>query len=198
MPESIDLTNRRFGKLVAFDRAESRKKVTYWHCKCDCGTYSIVAYGNLIKGHTTSCGCFWEEKWPSLTAAINRITHTYKARAKKKNLEYTLTEEQVKDLFSQNCFYCDKEPSNQRKLRNRTGFIYKYSGLDKIDPNKGYTIDNVVPCCIECNQAKMDQTQEEFFDLCKRVTNKRDSKKFDLLSLIKDPSLVQELVNYGT
>ena len=27
-------------------------------------------------------------------------------------------------------------------------------GLDKMDPYKGYTLDNVVPCCYTCNMIK--------------------------------------------
>lgn len=196
MPNPIDLTGLRFGKLVAISKDAPRKKVTYWKLQCDCGNETIVSYGNIVKGHTTSCGCYWNEKWPSMTAAINRITQTYKIRAKKKNLEYNLTDDEVKNLFAQKCFYCDREPSNQRKLRNRTGFVYKYSGLDKIDPSKGYTIDNVVPCCIQCNQAKMDQSQEEFFDLCKKVNDKKESMSFNLLTLISNPEKIQELA-YG-
>lgn len=61
----LDLTGKRFGKLVAIERAEdycyeSKGKIITaprWLCKCDCGNMVIVQGGNLRSGNTTSCGC---------------------------------------------------------------------------------------------------------------------------------------------
>lgn len=50
-----NLINKRFGKLVVIDLAQT--KPTKWLCKCDCGAYTKVETGNLTNGHTTSCGC---------------------------------------------------------------------------------------------------------------------------------------------
>lgn len=53
-----DLTNQRFGKLIALYPTDKRvdNKIV-WHCKCDCGNECEVASVNLINGHTLSCGC---------------------------------------------------------------------------------------------------------------------------------------------
>lgn len=56
------------------------------------------------------------------------------------------------------------------------------SGLDRVDSNKGYVIENVVPCCHFCNQSKMNQTQSEFIARCVRIAEKhklRLSTKLD-------------------
>lgn len=61
----IDLTGRRFGKLVVVERAEdyvyrTGSKITTlprWLCRCDCGNDVVVQGGNLRSGVTTSCGC---------------------------------------------------------------------------------------------------------------------------------------------
>lgn len=37
MPKALDITNQRFGKLVAIQKAPSKSGKTYWLCKCDCG-----------------------------------------------------------------------------------------------------------------------------------------------------------------
>jgi hypothetical protein len=34
---ALDLTNYRFGRLVAISKAPSRNGKTYWLCQCDCG-----------------------------------------------------------------------------------------------------------------------------------------------------------------
>lgn len=49
-----DITNQRFGKLVALYYNDEIKK---WHCKCDCGNDKDVFAINLRKGLTKSCGC---------------------------------------------------------------------------------------------------------------------------------------------
>lgn len=53
--ESIDLTGKRFGQLVAIRREES-KGATRWLCKCDCGNEKVVDYSNLVDGRTKTCG----------------------------------------------------------------------------------------------------------------------------------------------
>ena len=45
------------------------------------------------------------------------------------------------------------------------------SGLDRIDPMKGYTLNNVRPCCDMCNTAKNDCTEEEFYTWAIRLCN---------------------------
>lgn len=39
---------------------------------------------------------------------------------------------------------------------------YRYNGIDRVDNNKGYEIENVVTCCTDCNKKKLKKTQEEF------------------------------------
>lgn len=52
-----DLTNQRFGKLVALETDGYYNKQILWKCKCDCGTITKVRSNYLLSGHTTSCGC---------------------------------------------------------------------------------------------------------------------------------------------
>ncbi len=60
----IDITGRRFGRLVALSRDSS---ANMWSCVCDCGKRIAAASGNLRKLRTQSCGCLASE----LTAARN-------------------------------------------------------------------------------------------------------------------------------
>ena len=66
MAELIDLTGKRFGKLVVLSKGESRRtsggqfKAT-WICKCDCGNTTTVDAEKLRNGRTRSCGCAFSE-----------------------------------------------------------------------------------------------------------------------------------------
>ena len=53
----IDITNQRFGKLIALYRNGKNKDGILWHCKCDCGNECDVLTSLLTSGKTSSCGC---------------------------------------------------------------------------------------------------------------------------------------------
>ena len=57
----LDLTNQRFGRLVALKRDITSKK-TKWLCQCDCGNVKSIALTHLRSGSSTSCGCYQKEK----------------------------------------------------------------------------------------------------------------------------------------
>lgn len=52
-----DLTNQRFGKLLAIRYIYSDRNKRYWECYCDCGTVKLMAVGDLTCGKVISCGC---------------------------------------------------------------------------------------------------------------------------------------------
>jgi hypothetical protein len=83
-----------------------------------------------------------------------RLWH-YKGNARVKNIEFSLTFEQFESFWQKPCYYC--------------GMDITTIGLDRVDNAKGYTIDNVVPCCEWCNRQKLGYTQEEFIDHAKRI-----------------------------
>ena len=53
-----DLTNLRFGKLIALSPTIEKKHGSIiWNCICDCGNYHKVSAEVLLSGHCKSCGC---------------------------------------------------------------------------------------------------------------------------------------------
>lgn len=84
-----------------------------------------------------------------------------KSCAQKRGYSFEITFEEFVNLTQQNCQYCGAPPSCNHK-----GFLF--NGLDRIDNNAGYTIDNVITCCRDCNSAKMNLTKEVFIDRIKR------------------------------
>ena len=59
MGKIIDLTGKRFGKLVVIKLSENRTNGgdLKWLCKCDCGNFKEIIGRSLRHGLTTSCGC---------------------------------------------------------------------------------------------------------------------------------------------
>lgn len=56
---SLDLTNQRFGNLLALRSTNKRNnnKSIIWLCQCDCGKKCEVDSSSLVTGNTKSCGC---------------------------------------------------------------------------------------------------------------------------------------------
>ena len=57
MSKLIDLTGKRFGKLVVLERAENDKGRSQWLCRCDCGNLKVINGSNLRHDKSHSCGC---------------------------------------------------------------------------------------------------------------------------------------------
>ena len=63
MGRYIDITDQRFGRLVAqYISGKDSRGEKIWHCICDCGNETDVLSSNLRKGYTQSCGCLQREK----------------------------------------------------------------------------------------------------------------------------------------
>lgn len=62
----IDLTGRRFGRLLVVRRDSNSGRNVRWLCLCDCGGGKPVARCSLQSGLTRSCGCLERE---------NRLLH---------------------------------------------------------------------------------------------------------------------------
>lgn len=57
-----DITNQRFGKLVALRETSQRQKHNViWECLCDCGEIVYIPQVSLRRGGTKSCGCYHKE-----------------------------------------------------------------------------------------------------------------------------------------
>lgn len=72
MAKALDLTNQRFGKLVALSKAPSRKGNTYWLCQCDCGNVKEIQTGHLTSGATKSCGACMGEPFSFQNCNLKR------------------------------------------------------------------------------------------------------------------------------
>ncbi len=167
-----DISNQRFGRLVAIERLPIRDihKHSLWNCICDCGNVRVVTIGALSTGNTKSCGC---TKYPPKTVrSMTRVFHSYKNNARYKKLDFSLPLSAFKEITQKPCHYCGALPSNMASnpISRSVDSIYTYNGIDRIDNDKGYVFDNCVPCCRTCNWAKGNKQQEEFYTWIKQIS----------------------------
>lgn len=176
-----DLTGKRKGRIVITSYSHSYvqpsgQKRAMWDFLCDCGNSGKISTTNFTHGQTISCGCFKKEglnRKPFGMAAFNSKYAGYRIRAKnhKKNLEFSLTREQFRILIESPCHYCGVINSCNFYGKKSNNGNYVSNGIDRIDSNIGYVIENCVPCCTMCNKMKLDLPYNVFFDHIKRILN---------------------------
>jgi hypothetical protein len=175
----IDLTGQKFGKLTVIERKYLSNKWgrIIWLCKCDCGKEKIIYGYNLVREHTKSCGCLQKERtienrrFSLGFASMRQTIKAYKRSAKIRGYSFELTEEQFTKITQKDCHYCGAKPNNKTEQKGYFG-NYIYNGIDRVDNNRGYTLENSVPCCKRCNTAKNNSTIQEYQDWIKKSYNK--------------------------
>jgi len=176
-----DFTGRKIGRLLVIRLTSSdlkNNKKIYYDCICDCGTQVTVRQDSL-KSQTLSCGCLQIEHAIRLgksrakkefEACKKEIYQRYKYRSMSNNIIFSISFKKFVSLIESECYYCGDYRSNTIKKGNTT---YQYNGLDRVNPKLGYSLDNIRTCCVFCNYAKSDWTQDEFYDKVKKIYHRR-------------------------
>jgi len=176
MARGIDLTGKRFGKLVVLKLLPERTvcKTRVWLCKCDCGGIKAVRKSSLTAGMTKTCGC---GAHPSRQANVNWKGYeeisldfftTLKRNAESRNIDFNITIEYLWNLYI-----------TQNKKCSLSGLLIQFGAkrttttvsVDRIDSSKGYVEGNVQWVHKKINIMKNVYSQEEFIILCKQVVN---------------------------
>lgn len=91
------------------------------------------------------------------------VYNSYKSGAKTRNLPFDITRELFNELITKPCYYCGAEPNNKATVAWNDD-VYVYQGIDRIDNLLGYTKENCVPCCKQCNLGKRDLSSKDFLE----------------------------------
>jgi hypothetical protein len=171
-----DLTGKRFGRLVVrcHDHYvnEGNGGRNYWLCDCDCGGKKITLSTNLKKGLTKTCGCGRMLDLEIGESGFKELYGSYRRRNEQVyGVPFNISKEEFKTLTSSNCHYCGRPPQHFMQSNSERS-KYSYNGLDRVDSDKSYSPENVVPCCGWCNRMKDKHSIEEFKEQIQRlVTN---------------------------
>ena len=181
-----DYTGQQYGELTAaksLNKTEKDGNSILWLLQCNCGRF-IEAVPAKLKfrsnaDRVTRClECNPVKKLPRGQAARNETLRRYISKARRDGLEFFLSDSEVDILFSGNCFYCGSPPSNvQSEQHHKYNGPFIYSGIDRLDNEAGYTLENCVSCCIMCNKAKRDLPAEEFVSWIHRASNHLKSEE---------------------
>lgn len=139
-----DLTNERFGRLVALGiNGKDKNRHLMWECVCDCGSVKDVAGTSLVEGYTMSCGCYHGE-------AISKSKTTH-GKCKTK-LYYVYrgmigrcygNEKKYQKLYKGKRFVCDRWRDSFQNFYDDMNASYKEGlQLDRINNDGDYEPSN--------------------------------------------------------
>jgi hypothetical protein len=165
--------------LIDFSKmsiSPSGKTRQIWKAKCDCGNEKYVLIGSIICNKSKSCGCYYKEvkkkeRLPDDIAAVRTKFSMYKNSAKNRKLSFELNYDEFYELCHGDCHYCKSKPTKRKFKRKTSEYCYNMNGVDRIDSNLGYMIDNCVSCCDTCNRAKLDHSLNDFLQWIKKVND---------------------------
>lgn len=84
---------------------------------------------------------------------------SYAKRSIKRGIEFKLLPNEFNNLIGNPCHYCNQ---------------YSF-GIDRLDSKIGYELNNCVPCCAECNKAKLTLTVNQFNKLIQLLYSNIDN-----------------------
>jgi hypothetical protein len=168
-----DLSGKTIGKvnvvsLLKRNCETGKSRGHLYLCQCIyCGKKHEFTTCAIQRVGFTGCRCNTKD---INHAAKKKVYQAYKTNAKKRNLPFELTYEQVINLCLKNCTYCGNEPISISKAVDIIG-IFKYNGIDRKDNNLGYTENNSISCCKICNWMKQKLSYDDFIAHIKQINN---------------------------
>jgi hypothetical protein len=109
----------------------------------------------------------WDKSLEGRYSKYKRNTK-YKSKVEDDNTKrvFDITFDEFVIRVKSPCVYCGREAKEN-----------DYNGLDRVYNDIGYTLDNVVSCCSDCNYCKQEFGFQHFIDLCKRVAEYKSKDK---------------------
>jgi hypothetical protein len=110
----------------------------------------------------------------------------YKKRAISKDMEFKLSKEEFIQIISNPCNYCGVSDDTYYQTLGA-------GGIDRVDSNKGYILENCVSCCGMCNKMKLNYSKNEFLNKCLKITNQIKTK---ISKIMFEKQLIDEFNKY--
>lgn len=159
-----DLCKELVDKIDGEKYISGADQKVWWTCLVGHGNY----YTRIVSRTRTGSGCpKCAKNWPhndNLQSTYNQWLSKKSQRTRE--LEYGLSFDEWKIIVLQNCHYCGQAPN--QPARRPCGPLV--NGIDRVNNDIGYNLENSIPCCGDCNFLKGQFSQSKFFEQCKKIT----------------------------
>jgi len=119
------------------------------------------------------------EERQTVEGAITAIYRQIRQWTKARNLEISITEQDLMDLWTKQggkCYYTWYDMNYEsivHKQEKQSEKTQMQVSCDRLDPTLWYKQGNVVLCCTIVNKMKNVLTEKEFLNMCKDIVNHR-------------------------
>jgi hypothetical protein len=162
------------------DRADNDLEYTIDNIVPSCKTCNLIK--NTINMATfilmcvhiaTASGYYKTRLFPQVFNEYSKRNYnTYKKGAEERKLVFDLSNEDFENLTNDKCYICDRDPDD--------GFD---NGIDRINNNIGYTLDNCETCCGDCNFLKKTLSLNDFLIKCALIAFRHEDNLDELLDM---------------
>jgi len=168
------MLERENAKFVETKKSKSGSTYKIFIFECVLCGNDIKSQLSQLKTHSGKCKKCTQKKKP-YEHILNELIHSCNnKRIIDISLDYNEFIEIIKDS---KCHYCNKKLIFNPHTRDESSnYVSRAYQLDRKDNNLGYTIENVVTCCWNCNRIKSDiYSYDDFMKLSpilKEIHNK--------------------------
>lgn len=143
---SPEWIGKQYGKLtvVGLDNVQFKHgKKNMWVCKCECGKTKTMEPGNVLSGHSTTCGCGKTFHWA--TKHGESSSRLYSIWGKMCERCSTTTKEMHKDYAGRGIRLCDewKKYENFAAWAMKNGYSNGLS-IERVNNNGNYCPENCI------------------------------------------------------
>lgn len=163
-------------RLNGIDRKDSNIGYTLDNCVSSCtmcnyvkGSLELEPFFKRIEHILTYNGKIQGNYYYDVFSDHKSLNYSaYQKRALRKQLDFLLTKPDFDIIIQNDCYICGKKTID--------GHI---NGVDRINNNEGYTLNNVKSCCGECNFMKKSYELDKFMDKLNKIYNKHNLQKIN-------------------
>lgn len=87
----------------------------------------------------------------------------YQRGAASRDLDFDLSEDDFVTMTGLPCTYCGEYSDAYNGIQ--------FNGIDRVDSNLGYSMNNCAPCCAICNRMKLDLDVSDWISKMKQIIN---------------------------
>jgi len=143
----------------------------YPYCKLCRVTNHLETWSHKREGWKTLKRRKREKARKALLTKFHNAYLGCKGGARSRRLNFEITEAEYASLIQLPCTYCGE-------LAN------PHHGLDRVDNSRGYSLDNVTPCCKMCNRMKSNYSLENWLLKIKQIA---EFQKEETLKILEKP-----------